>query len=100
LLPVRSAWQNVQDKAASPPGDVLTASGEVKAVVFSADGTRLATAGGVYKGRHKWVTGEIRIWDPKTKACLVAFDGHPTGVTGLAFSPDGSQLVSASTDGV
>jgi WD40 repeat protein len=96
----RSVVENARDKAASPLGDILTARGEVGAVAFRPDGALLATAGGIYKGRHRWETGEIRIWDPKTKACLVAFAGHPTGVTGLAFSPDGEQLVSASTDGV
>src|SRR5262249_36629146 len=100
FLHSRSVLQNAQDKADSPAGDILAARGEGKGIAFSPDGARLATAGGIYKGRHRWETGEIRIWDATTKACLVAFAGHPTGVTGLAFSPDGTRLVSASTDGV
>jgi WD40 repeat protein len=100
FLHARSRWEDAQDKAGSPPGEILTARGEVLALVYRPDGARLATAGGIYKGRGKWETGEIRIWDAKTKACLLAFAGHPNGVTGLAYSPDGSQLVSASTDGV
>lgn len=96
----RNLAQNARDKANSPPGKILAARGEVLTVAFRPDGARLATGGGIYKGRQKWETGEIRVWDPRTAVCLLAFAGHPAGVTGLAFSPDGSQLVSASSDGV
>jgi len=95
-----SVWSNVRDMAGSSPGKILTASGNVRVLAFRPDGARLATGGGIYKGRGKWVTGEIRIWDPNTAECLLAFAGHPTGVSGLAFSPDGNRLVTVSTDGV
>jgi WD40 repeat protein len=100
FMPAWSKWQNIKDKAASPPGRILTANGEIRAVVFSPDGARLASGGGTYRGRGRWDTGEIRVWDLATDQCLLAFAGHPTGVTGLAFSPDSKRLVSVGEDGV
>jgi WD40 repeat protein len=92
--------QNARDRAKSPPGIVLATRGEVLKVVFSPDGRRLAASGGIYKGRQKWETGEINIWDPVTGRVVLSFPGHPTGVNGLDFSPDGKWLASASSDAV
>jgi WD40 repeat protein len=93
-------WENARDRANSPPGLVLATRGEVLKVVFSPDGRRLAASGGIYKGRQKWATGEINAWDPATGQVVLSFPGHPTGVTGLDFSPDGKRLASASSDEV
>jgi WD40 repeat protein len=92
--------RNARDQPHSPPGLVLATRGEVLKVVFSPDGRHLAASGGVYKGRYKWATGEINVWDPTTGQVLLSFPGHPTGVTGLDFSPNGKQLASASSDAV
>ncbi len=100
FLPSWSAWQNAQDRADSPPGLVLSAQGVVVKVVFRPDGQRLASGGGVYKGRGSWVTGEINVWDPATGQNVLAFPGHAKGVMGLDYSPDGKRLASASADGV
>jgi WD40 repeat protein len=100
FLRASSRWDNARDRASIPPGLVLATRGEVLKVVFSPDSRRLASSGGVYKGRHKWETGEINIWDSATGQVLLSFPGHPTGVTGLDFSPNGKQLASASSDAV
>jgi WD40 repeat protein/tRNA A-37 threonylcarbamoyl transferase component Bud32 len=43
--------------------------------------------------------GTVRLWNPKSAAQEWVFQGHPMGVTAVAFSPDGQRLVSASKDG-
>ena len=74
--------------AALPIGS-LTHDGGVRAVVFSPDGTRLATASG---------DGTARVFDPATgteHARLI----HDRPVRAVVFSPDGAWVATASTDG-
>lgn len=42
--------------------------------------------------------GTVRLWDADTGAELAAFEGHRSGATGLAFSPDGRLLATGSWD--
>jgi WD40 repeat protein len=41
----------------------------------------------------------LKAWDAATGHETLTFKGHRDQVTGLAFSPDGKRLVSASADG-
>jgi WD40 repeat protein/tRNA A-37 threonylcarbamoyl transferase component Bud32 len=43
--------------------------------------------------------GEVRLWDVTTGKLLHVLAGHKKGVTGVAFSPDGGRVASASHDG-
>lgn len=54
----------------------------VDAVAFSPDGTRLATAS----------VNSVRIWETATGEELLSISQRVREVTGLAFTPDGSQL--------
>jgi WD40 repeat protein len=56
-------------------------------VVFSPDGTRLASAG---------ADGTAVIWDASTGQELLTLSNHGIGLTTLAFSPDGTRLLTAS----
>jgi WD40 repeat protein len=60
-------------------------------VVFSADGTLLATAS------HDTTA---RLWDPKTGAQLQDFDGHEGAVYGVSISRDDRRVATAGADGV
>jgi WD40 repeat protein len=41
------------------------------------------------------ISGELIVWDVATGEALRTFRGHTGGVTSLAYSPDGRQIVSA-----
>jgi eukaryotic-like serine/threonine-protein kinase len=60
------------------------------ALVFSPDGTRIATAG---------EDGATRLWDTSTGALIAQCRGHTRKVVSVAFHPDGRRLVTASSDG-
>ena len=60
------------------------------ALVFSPDGTRVATAG---------EDGVTRLWDTSTGKMTAQCRGHTRKVLSVAFRPDGLRLVTTSADG-
>jgi WD40 repeat protein/nucleoside phosphorylase/uncharacterized protein YjbI with pentapeptide repeats len=61
----------------------------VRSVVFSRDGSRIASAAD---------DGTVRLWDTISGECLSILCGHTDSVLDVAFSPDGARIVSASHD--
>jgi len=66
----------------------------VVALAFSPDGRALAVGSGfVAGGRH---AGGVTLWDVKNRKELgIALQGHFGNVAGIAFSPDGTKLVTS-----
>src|SRR5262249_15606654 len=64
-------------------------TGEVTAVAFSPDGTRLATAS---------FDRTARLWEARTGQELLVLKGHTHAVRSVVFSPDGTRLATASFD--
>jgi WD40 repeat protein/serine/threonine protein kinase len=75
-------------------GEFLTEIGafptrDTRAVAFSPDGRLLVTGG----------AGRPKIYEPYTGRQLGLLDGPATNAHGVAFSPDGSRIATAETDG-
>lgn len=74
-------------------GDLLTTlpghSGWIKQIIFSPDGTRIASAS---------VDETAKIWDLATGTLAANLEGHTGGVDGIAFSPNGGIAVTVSWD--
>ncbi len=69
-------------------------------MAFSADGKNIASGSG---GGHFFINqnypGEIKVWDAATGQEKLALKGHTSRLTSVAFSTDGTRIVSASHDG-
>jgi WD40 repeat protein len=82
-----------QGTGAGTAKELFTLSGHkgyVYAVTYSADGKRIATAGG---------DGTAKVWDAATGQELLTLTGHTGALYDVAFSPDGKLLGTASSDG-
>ncbi len=64
--------------------------GEINAITYSPDGTRLAVASSI----------GIWLYDPHNGQALDLLTTHTDYVSSVAFSPDGRTLASGSTDGI
>ncbi|MBI1877295.1 MAG: protein kinase [Chloroflexi bacterium] len=58
-------------------------------VTFSSDGLHLAAT----------ARSQVKVWDMTTEQELLTLSGHSDYVEAVAFSPDGTQLATASSDG-
>ncbi|HEY1187239.1 MAG TPA: c-type cytochrome domain-containing protein [Gemmata sp.] len=84
----------VWELATARPVKVLTnVLGAVNDLKFSPDGKLLAVAGGQPSAR-----GDLRLFDTGEWKLLHSLGGHLDTVSGVAFSPDGTKLASASFD--
>jgi WD40 repeat protein len=70
-------------------------------VTFSPNGRVLAAGTGVYDDKaFRWLSGEVQLWDARTREPLAVQMRHPQGVVALAFSPGGTELATGSFDKV
>ena len=79
-------WNRLRDSATL----TLQGQGPVSRVVFSPDGSRLATSSEY---------GGVKLWDASTGRPLHRFQGQSGKVNSVTFSPDGKRLASAGQDG-
>ncbi len=61
-------------------------------LTFSADGKRFATS-------NAWIDSGVRVWETATGNLLGHYDGSPSRVVTITFSPDGRRLASGGIDG-
>jgi len=72
-------------------------NGWVRTVTFSPDGTTAATGGFSGTGAIAVTNpGELILWDLETGQEITRLEGHPTGLTDIEFSPDGTKLLASS----
>ncbi len=90
--PLKALYMNVLADRISQGGRLLTKlhhNGNVRAAVFSPDGTRIATASHDYTAR---------LWNARTGTQIGEPMRHGKLVSAVAYSPDGTRIATASQD--
>jgi WD40 repeat protein len=60
--------------------------------------TRMAWAAGAPLVATGCLDGAVRVWDLRTAGCVKELHGHSSAVQDVAFSADGSMLLSGADD--
>jgi WD40 repeat protein len=68
-------------------------------IAFSPDGRLLAAAAGSGEPPPRKADRTVPVWEVETGELVMTLRGHTDQVNGVAFSPDGSRLATASYDG-
>jgi WD domain, G-beta repeat len=80
---------SVDGRTAAPLISTRAHAAAIRAVAFSPDGTRLATAS---------ADRTAAIWDATGLRRTRSLEGHSAGVWGVAWAPDGQRVVTAAAD--
>jgi hypothetical protein len=96
LLIVAAVWYEARGPAAA----TLTHmdKGAVTALAYSADGKLLATGAEIWNPFAQNSPTDVKIWDVASRQVHQTLSGHKAQVLGVAFSPDGRLLATASYD--
>jgi len=99
----RELLRRDSDLSVVPPGSLmltLAHPGEVTAVAWSPDGTRLATGSTTTESdpAAEWTRDTARIWDATTGDEVLRMEQTDAQIDRIAYSPDGTRLVIGSFD--
>src|SRR5271170_4758193 len=83
------AFELLMEERADTPLKLLGHTGEITAVSYNLDGTKILTASADHTAR---------IWDARTGAQLTAPLEHGAAVESAAFSPDSKRVITGSAD--
>ena len=89
----------IRETATGRDQQTFRQNGDVVAIAFSPDGRKLASAANIVSSRdlsHNPADYSLKLYDTATGRELQTLGGHRDRITGLAFSPDGRWLASAS----
>ena len=89
LMGLESSTRKLEDTSPSPQVALNGHNGPITDLIYSPDGSVIATSS---------LDGSIRLWDATDGSPIRTLDGHRGGVNSIAFSPDGQQIVSGSDD--